>query len=89
MPRIVRNTIFYLVVLLVVGGGILGVIKLGAGLPGPTHTVATLTAETARAAPESGSHRAAVLRGAIVEGLGRMVLSHQTGVRIPVALPLP
>jgi Kef-type K+ transport system membrane component KefB len=46
-----RNTIFYLVVLLVVGSGILGVIKLGAGLPGPVHTEATLAAEAARSAP--------------------------------------
>ena len=50
-----RNTIFYLVVLLVVGGGILGVIHLGAGLPGPTHTTATLAAETARAAPAAAA----------------------------------
>ncbi|QJE94319.1 cation:proton antiporter [Luteolibacter luteus] len=55
-----RNTIFYLVMLLIVGGGILGVVKLGAHLPGPVHTEATLAAEAAKphvaaAVPASGS----------------------------------
>jgi Kef-type K+ transport system membrane component KefB len=45
-----RTTIFYLVVLLIVGSGILGVIKLGAGLPGPVHTGVTLAAEAAQTA---------------------------------------
>ncbi|MEK7953920.1 cation:proton antiporter [Luteolibacter soli] len=43
-----RTTIFYLLVLLIVGSGILGVIHLGAHLPGPTHSEATLAAEAAR-----------------------------------------
>lgn len=64
-----RNAIFYLLVLLVVGGGILGVIKLGAGLPGPIHTEASLAAEAARAAPAVHATQPASAFGAMLAAL--------------------
>lgn len=45
-----RTTIFYLLVVLIVGGGILGVLKLGASLPAPVHTESTAAAAKAIAA---------------------------------------
>lgn len=45
-----RTTLFYLLVILIVGGGILGVLRLGASLPAPIHSESTLVAAKAMAA---------------------------------------
>jgi len=68
-----RTTLFYLLIVLIVGGGILGVLHLGRELPAPVHTESTLAAakSLAAAAPAKAAPAAAPdsAFGAMIAGL--------------------
>ncbi|MCW1883553.1 cation:proton antiporter [Luteolibacter flavescens] len=78
-----RNIIFYLTVLIVVGGGILGIIKLGAGLPAPIHTESSLALEHARAATAAAA--VPVATAAPTSAFGAMLASLTTNLSHPLS----